>query len=94
MLLNSTVKKEVHHLVPAIVHVDGSTRAQVVTRDMNSDYYETIYNFYKKTGIPAVMNTSFNVGKEPIICNPSDAIRSFYGSEMDALLLGSFLILK
>ena len=55
---------------------------------MNSDYYETIYNFYQKTGIPAVMNTSFNVGKEPIICNPSDAIRSFYGSEMDALLLG------
>ncbi|MDM8365606.1 carbamoyltransferase family protein [Bacillus thuringiensis] len=94
MLLNSTVKKEVHHLVPAIVHVDGSTRAQVVTKGMNSDYYETIYNFYQKTGIPAVMNTSFNVGKEPIICNPSDAIRSFYGSEMDALLLGSFLILK
>ncbi|WP_191567437.1 carbamoyltransferase [Metabacillus idriensis] len=94
MLLNSTVKENIRHLLPAIVHVDGSSRPQVVTKEMNNDYYETIQSFYKKTDIPAIMNTSFNVGNEPIVCNPNDAIKSFYGSELDGLLLGSFLINK
>jgi len=94
MLLNSTVIDSMIDLLPAITHFDNSTRAQVFCREMNKDYYETIKHFYKDTGLPVVLNTSFNVGNEPIVCNPSDAIRTFYSSGIDALLLGSFLIIK
>ena len=94
MLIASTVRHEMRDVLPAVVHVDGSSRAQAVTREFNFEYWRLISNFCAASGIPAVINTSFNIGNEPIVCTPEDAIRSFYGSELDVLAIGSYLIKK
>jgi carbamoyltransferase len=80
--------------VPAITHVDYSARVQTVHRDTNPLYWETIEEFRKRTGCPLVINTSFNVRGEPIVCTPEDAWNCFLGTEMDVLLVGNFLLRK
>ena len=80
--------------VPAITHVDYSARIQTIQRDDHPEYYDLIRAFYEKTGCPVIVNTSFNVRGEPIVGTPYDAYRCFMGTEMDALALGSFLLLK
>ncbi|MDE5873315.1 MAG: carbamoyl transferase, partial [Lachnospiraceae bacterium] len=77
----------------AAVHVDGTTRIQTVSKD-NSRYRTLIEKFYEKTGVPGVLNTSFNLDGEPIVCSPVDAIRTFYSSNLDSLILGNILINK
>jgi carbamoyltransferase len=74
--------------------VDGSARPQTVEKELNPRYYRLIDEFGKRTGVPVVMNTSFNLRGEAIVHTPTDAIRTFFGSGMDALLLGSFLVEK
>ena len=81
-------------LVPAITHIDYSARIQTVKRSDNPIYYDTIEAFYKKTGCPAIINTSFNVRGEPLVLSPEDAYRCFMRTEMDNLMLGSFLLNK
>jgi carbamoyltransferase len=81
-------------LVPAVVHVDGSGRLQTVSRKQNPLYYELIEEFKRLTGIPLVLNTSFNLKGEPVVATPTDAIRTFFSSGLDALALGPFLIEK
>jgi carbamoyltransferase len=73
---------------------DRTTRPQTVRRDVNPLFWTLIDGFRRRTGVPAVLNTSFNVKGEPIVCNPTDAIRCFYGTGMDALAIGSFLLEK
>ncbi len=80
--------------VPAITHVDYSARIQTVKREDNHLYYDMIDQFYKEHGCPLVINTSFNVRGEPIVCTPDDAYRCFMRTNMDYLVMGSFIIDK
>jgi len=80
--------------VPAITHVDHSARVQTVKREDNPPYYDMINKFYEDHGCSLVVNTSFNAGEEPIVCTPDDAYRCFMKTDMDYLVMGSFLIDK
>ncbi|MGE3957994.1 MAG: carbamoyltransferase [Vicinamibacterales bacterium] len=80
--------------VPAITHVDYSARIQTVRRDTSPDYYDIIEAFHRRTGCPVIVNTSFNVRGEPIVCTPEDAYRCFMRTDMDALVLGHFILEK
>jgi len=80
--------------IPAVTHVDGSARVQTVTRETNPLYWEIIEAFRKLTGCPVIVNTSFNVRGEPIVCTPEDSIRCFMRTEMDYLGLETFVLSK
>jgi carbamoyltransferase len=80
--------------IPAVVHVDGSCRVQSVEQATNPRYYELLREFEKLTGVPVVMNTSFNLKGDPIVCAPKDAIQTFYTSGLDDLVIGDFLVSK
>ncbi len=88
------IKKNQRKKIPAVVHVDGTGRLQTVSKDVNSTFYDLISEFKKITKIPILLNTSFNIKGEPIVCSPVDAIRTFFSSGLDCLALGSFLIKK
>ncbi|MFA5894626.1 MAG: carbamoyltransferase [Candidatus Shapirobacteria bacterium] len=94
MLLVYPFKKSVQSKVPAVVHVDGSGRLQTIDEQSNSLYYRLIKAYSKKTGIHLILNTSFNVKGEPIVCTPEDAIKCFLHTEIDYLVLGNYLIKK
>ncbi len=80
--------------IPAITHVDYSARIQTVHDDTNPKYHAVISKFKEKTGCPLVVNTSFNVRGEPIICTPTDAFKCFMGTEMDVLAVGNYILYK
>jgi carbamoyltransferase len=80
--------------IPAVTHIDYSARVQTVTRDTNADYYDLIQAFEDLTGCAVLVNTSFNVRGEPIVCTPEDAYRCFMRTHIDSLVLGSFLLAK
>jgi carbamoyltransferase len=80
--------------IPAITHVDYSARIQTVHSDTNPKYHALISKFKEKTGCPIVVNTSFNVRGEPIICTPEDAFKCFMGTELDILAIGNYLLIK
>lgn len=80
--------------VPAITHVDYSARIQTVHEDTNYRYHNLISKFKDKTGCPLVVNTSFNVRGEPIVCSPKDAFKCFMGTELDVLAVGNFILYK
>ncbi len=80
--------------IPAVTHVDYSARIQTVHKETNPRYYELIRHFEQKTGCGLLVNTSFNVRGEPIVCTPEDAYRCFMGTEMDYLVLENFLLAK
>jgi carbamoyltransferase len=81
-------------LVPAITHVDYSARIQTVRRETSPLYYDIIDAFFRRTGCPVIVNTSFNVRGEPIVCTPEDAFRCFMRTNMDVLVLENFLLVK
>ena len=87
---NSKLKK----IAPAIVHVDGTSRIQSVDKSNNKKYYRLINEFYKKTKVPVILNTSFNIKGEPIVCSPSDAIKTFINTDLDILVLENYIIYK
>jgi len=80
--------------IPAVTHIDYSARVQTVERDTNPDYYDLIAAFDRLTGCPVLVNTSFNVRGEPIVCTPADAYRCFMRTHIDYLVLGPFLLGK
>jgi carbamoyltransferase len=86
--------KTIRSDIPAITHVDNSARIQTVDKNVNPKYYSLIERFYQKTGGPVIINTSFNVRGEPIVCTPQDAYLCFMRTNMDYLVLGNFLIDK
>ena len=94
MILTAQVRPEKRDIIPSVTHVDGSARPQTVEQHINPLYYRVIDEFGKRTGVPVIMNTSFNLRGEAIVHTPTDAIRTFYSSGMDALVLGSFLVEK
>ena len=80
--------------IPAITHLDYSARIQTVNREDKQDYYEVISEFEKLTGCAVIVNTSFNVRGEPIICDPDDEYRCFMRTEMDFLVVNEYLFVK
>ncbi len=77
---------------PGVVHCDGTARPQLIRREDNPDYYDIVAAFHRRTGIPSVINTSFNMHEEPIVRSPRDAVRAFVQSELDLLILGPYLV--
>jgi carbamoyltransferase len=94
MILTAQVRPEKRAEIPAVTHVDSSARPQTVEREINPLYWRLIDEFGKRTGVPVVMNTSFNLRGEAIVHTPTDAIRTFFSSGMDVLVIGSFLVEK
>jgi carbamoyltransferase len=94
MLFVHNVRPEHAHKIPAVRHVDGTARIQTVRRDQHEFYYDLLQEFKKLTGVPVLVNTSFNTRGEPIVCTPRDAIECFWTSPFDALVINSFLLEK
>jgi len=88
------IRPEKRALIPAVTHIDGTGRLQSVSEEANPLYHKLISAFQALTGIPVVLNTSFNIKGEPIVCRPDDAIRTFFTSGLDCLVIGSFLVSK
>jgi carbamoyltransferase len=94
MVLTAQVKPEKRSIIPSVTHVDGSARPQTVEKEINPLYWRLIDEFEKRTGVPVIMNTSFNLRGEAIVHTPTDAVRTLFSSGMDALVIGSFLVEK
>ena len=90
----SRIRPDKHKVIPAVTHVDGTGRLQTVSKDQNPLYWNLIDEFKRITGVPIVLNTSFNLKGEPIVCSPKDAIRTFFTSGLDCLFLGNCLVKK
>jgi len=88
-----TIREEKRYLIPAVTHVDGSGRLQSVNKELRPRYYNLIYEFYKLTGIPIVINTSFNEN-EPVVNIPEEAIHCYLRTDMDILVLGNYVLIK
>ena len=88
------VRQGVQQTYPAITHVDGTARVQTVNSETNPDFHALLECFYERTGCPMLVNTSFNVRSEPIVCSPTDALQCFQNTEIDALAIGNFLLAK
>jgi len=88
------IKEEKKQQVQAAIHIDGTTRPQTVTKEMNFKYWRLIKEFERQTGIPAVLNTSLNGMRKPISCSPRDALSLFFSSALDVLAIGDFLVKK
>ncbi len=93
MLFVATVREDKRH-IPAVTHVDGSARLQTIARDQHPLYYDLIKEFERQTGCPVIINTSFNVRGEPIVCEPVHAWRCFLRTEMDTLVMGNCVVEK
>jgi carbamoyltransferase len=94
MILTAQVRPEKRGEIPSVTHVDGSARPQTVEKEVNPLYWRLIDGFARRTGVPVVMNTSFNLRGEAIVNTPTDAIRTFFSSGMDALVIGNFVVEK
>ncbi len=92
MLLVAPVRPEYRDAIPAVTHVDGSARVQVVFRDDNPEFWALIRELELQTGVPIVLNTSFNVRGQPVVCTPQEAIETFLSAGLDALAIGDYLI--
>ncbi|OGH21753.1 MAG: hypothetical protein A3F31_04895 [Candidatus Levybacteria bacterium RIFCSPHIGHO2_12_FULL_38_12] len=77
---------------PAVVHVDGTARPQIIRKEDNTNYYKIVEEYFKITKIPSLVNTSFNMHEEPIVCTPDDALRAFLSGELDYLAIGEYLV--
>jgi carbamoyltransferase len=94
MLFVFDVKPDKAERIPAVRHVDGTARVQTINRTQHPLYYDVVSAFHRLTGVPVLVNTSFNTRGEPMVCTPRDAIESFWTSPLDALVIGSFLLEK
>jgi carbamoyltransferase len=93
MLLVGQVRPE-RRVIPAITHVDGSARVQTVAAEDNSLYHDLIAEFGRRTGVPVLLNTSFNIRGQPIVCTPHDAVNTFLATDIDYLVMDRFLLDK
>ncbi len=94
MLMVYPIKESVRSKIPAVTHVDGSGRLQTVRREQNPLYHSLIKEFGVLTNVPILVNTSFNVRGEPIVCSPSDAFRCMMGTEIDYLVIGKYIVAR
>ncbi|RME77097.1 MAG: carbamoyltransferase [Planctomycetota bacterium] len=94
MTFSFDVNEEWKKKIPEVVHVNGTARPQIVSKELNPLYYQLLKEFYSLTDLPCVINTSLNRRGEPIICTPEDSIAMFYGSGLEYMIMGDFLIKK
>jgi carbamoyltransferase len=94
MIFVYDVRADKAEKIPAVRHVDGTARVQTINRSQNAPYYDLLQAFAKRTGVPVLVNTSFNTRGEPIVCTPRDAVESFCTTPLDVLAIGSFLLEK
>jgi carbamoyltransferase len=94
MIITFDVRPEKRAAIPAVTHADNTARVQTVSRAANPRYYALLQEFDRLTGVPVLLNTSFNLKGEPIVCSPTDAIRTFYSSGLDFLVLGRYVVAK
>lgn len=94
MLFTAQLKRETTFSLPAVTHVDGSARLQTVLKLENPMFHEVLTRFFEKTGCPILLNTSFNVRGEPLVCSPKDALRCFFEANLDALYLQNFRVTR
>jgi carbamoyltransferase len=94
MILTAQVRPEKRGVIPSVTHVDGSARPQTVEKEINPLYWRLIDEFGRRTGVPVIMNTSFNLRGEAIVNTPTDAVRTFFSSGMDYLIIGNFVVEK
>ena len=92
MLMVYPIKEKWREKIPAVTHVDGSGRLQTIRRFQNKLYYDLIKEFGKLSGIPILINTSFNIRGEPIVCTPYDAYKCMMGTGIDYMIIGNFLV--
>jgi carbamoyltransferase len=92
MTITLDCTQEMIRLCPAAVHVDGTARPQLVSESTNPSFHRILRGYYERTGIPALINTSFNMHEEPIVCSPEDAIRAFLMGNIDYLAIGDFMV--
>ena len=94
MVTSFEAKEGVQKRIPAVIHVDNTARPQKVIERVNKSYYSLIKNFGNLTNEYVLLNTSFNIKGEPIVCNPREAIKCFYDTGLDILVLGNYMIKK
>jgi carbamoyltransferase len=94
MLVTTSVKEEWRDKIPAVTHIDYSARHQSVTKENNPKFYSLINSFYNETGVPVLLNTSFNGPHEPIVETPQEAINTFISNKLDILVIDNFIITK
>lgn len=94
MLIVADIYPEKQKVIPAVTHVDGTGRLQTVVKEIDPVYHQLISDFYKLTGVPVVLNTSFNVKGEPIIETPQDALNCFLHTNIDYLVMGNYVVSK
>jgi carbamoyltransferase len=94
MLFVTRVRREQREALPAITHVDGSARVQTVSEEQNPRFWVLIRAFEARTGMPVVLNTSFNVRGQPIVCTPQEALETFNMADLDALVMGDYLLTR
>ncbi|HLF79379.1 MAG TPA: carbamoyltransferase C-terminal domain-containing protein [Dehalococcoidia bacterium] len=94
MILTFDVVEDKRAVIPAVTHADNTARVQTVSQSANPRYHRLIKEFASVTGVPVIMNTSFNLRGEPIVCTPKDAVRTFYSSGLDFLVMGDYIVAK
>jgi carbamoyltransferase len=94
MLFVDDVAADKAERIPAVRHVDGTARIQTINRSQNPLYYDLVSAFERRTGVPVLVNTSFNTRSEPVVCTPRDAVECFWTSPIDALVIGPFVLEK
>jgi len=88
------VNEKIKKLIPLFVHVDGTVRCQIVDKKNNVRYFRLIKEFKKLSGHGILINTSFNIQGEPVVCTPRDALRTFGGTGLDVLIIGKYIVTK
>ncbi len=94
MLFTVPVKKDKYNIIPAVTHVDGTARVQTVSLKTNPRFWNLINEFKDITGLPVLLNTSFNIKNEPIVCSPKDALSCFLSTNIDCVAIGDYLVKK
>ena len=92
MTITFDCTKAMREACPAAVHVDGTARPQLIKRETNPGYYDILAEYEKLSGLPSIINTSFNMHEEPIVCTPRDAVRAFRDGRLDGLAIGEFFV--
>ena len=87
------IKNEKRNIIPSVTHIDGTGRVQTVSEEINKDFHDLIFEFYKISKVPILLNTSFNEN-EPIVMSPDDAINCFLRTKMDVIILNNFMIIR
>jgi carbamoyltransferase len=94
MTITTDVHQEYQEKIPAVVHVDNTARPQVITREDNYLYYDVLTQFEALTGLPVLINTSFNAHEEPIVNTPQEALQELYDDRIDFLIFEGFIVLS